>query len=211
VGPRAAYVPVSVAFITVLVLLGLAGLPLAVWLDLRSLSEHVLHDQADAHGSAINAMRSFYSSNVVARVRGFDGKTQVVHNYMDVPGAIPIPATLSLELGGVISDQNRNLTYRFFSDYPFAGRAPHQFDAFELGALAALRKNPKAPIYEVSGSIFDRQVRLVTPVIMGAECVSCHNSHPDSPKHDWRSATCAACRRSPSASPWQPTSSPSST
>src|SRR5215468_8686276 len=89
----------SVVFIAVLVLLGLTGLPLAVWLDLRNLSDHSIRDQAAALGSAINSMRSFYSSNVVARVRGFEGKTQVVHNYMEVPGAIPIPATLSLELG----------------------------------------------------------------------------------------------------------------
>lgn len=138
------YVPVSVAFTTVMVLLGLLGLPLAVWLDLRSLSEHTMRDQAVALGSTVNSIRGYYSSNVVARVRGFAGKSQVVHNYMDVPGAIPIPATLSLELGGVISGQNANVEYRFFSDYPFAGRAPHSFDGFERQALATLRADPQA-------------------------------------------------------------------
>jgi hypothetical protein len=29
-------------------------------------------------------------------------------------------------------------------------------------------------------------VRLITPVIMTAGCVKCHNSHPDSPKRDWK-------------------------
>jgi adenylate cyclase len=159
---------------------------MAVWLDLRSLSEHTIRDQADALGAAINSMRSFYSTNIVARVRGFEGKTQVVHNYTDVPGAIPIPATLSLELGSVITGDSNNIEYRFFSDFPFAGRAAHPFDAFERNALLALRADPKARIYDVSGSIFDRRVRLATPVLMGAECLSCHNSHPDSPKRDWK-------------------------
>ncbi len=30
------------------------------------------------------------------------------------------------------------------------------------------------------------RVRLLSPVIMGAACVSCHNSHPESPKRDWK-------------------------
>ena len=181
------YRPTSVVFIAALVLLGLTGLPIAVWLDLRNLSEHTIRSQAEALGSAINSMRSFYSSNVVARVRGFEGKTQVVHNYMDVPGAIPIPATLSLELGSVITGKNGNVQYRFFSDYPFANRASHPFDVFERSALSALRRDPKQQaVYDVSGTIFDRRVRLVTPVVMAAECVSCHNSHPQSPKRDWK-------------------------
>jgi class 3 adenylate cyclase len=132
-------------------------------------------------------MRSYYSSNVVARVHGFAGKTQVVHNYIDVPGAIPIPATMSLELGGVIAGHSDNVQYRFFSDYPFVNRAPHPFDAFERRALNALRRDPTLrDFYEISGSIFDRRIRLATPVIMAAECVSCHNAHPESPKRDWK-------------------------
>ena len=29
-------------------------------------------------------------------------------------------------------------------------------------------------------------MRLVAPVIMGRACVACHNSHPESPKRDWK-------------------------
>src|SRR5207249_11733348 len=53
-------------------------------------------------------------------------------------------------------------------------------------ALATLRQDPKARVYDISGSIFDRQIRLVTPVLMAAECVACHNSHPESRKRDWK-------------------------
>src|SRR5262249_10738055 len=73
-----------------------------------------------------------------------------------------------------------------FSDYPFKSRAPHVFDAFERAALERLRQDPSARPSETSGSIFDRRVRLITPIIMATGCVSCHNSHPDSPKHDWK-------------------------
>jgi len=67
--------------------------------------------------------------------------TRVVHNYRDIPGAIPIPATLSLELGKVISEQQRSIEYRFVSDFPFKNRTPHALDEFETAALGQLRQN----------------------------------------------------------------------
>ena len=79
-------------------------------------------------------MRAYYAGNVVGRVLAHPGETQVVHNYESVPGAIPIPATLSLELGKVISEQQQNINYRFVSDFPFKNRAPHPLDEFESKA-----------------------------------------------------------------------------
>jgi len=174
-------------FITIiLVLLVLAGLPIAVWLDLRNLSERALTEQADELSSTIDSIRNYYASNVVGRVLAGGEKTHVLPNYAEVPGAIPIPATLSLELGDLINRNNGNTQFRFFSDYPFKYRPPHAFDEFEQQALASLRQNPHSRVYGVSGSIFDRRVRLATPIIMGAACVNCHNTHPDSPKRDWQ-------------------------
>jgi adenylate cyclase len=72
------------------------------------------------------------------------------------------------------------------SDLPFATRAPHQLDGFEKEALARLRKNPSIPMVELSGSIFDRSVRVATPILMEAECLACHNIHPDSPRRNWK-------------------------
>ena len=184
-GERVSGYPARKLLITVvLVLLVLAGLPVAVWLDLRDLSERTLRGQADEFSSMIDSIRNYYASNVVGRVLAHGEKTQVLPNYTEVPGAIPIPATLSLELGGLIS--NANTQFRFFSDYPFKNRAAHAFDAFERQALENLRQDPNARLYDVSGSIFDRRVRLVTPILMAAPCVNCHNSHPDSPKRDWK-------------------------
>ena len=108
------------------------------------------------------------------------------HNYKDVDGGIPIPATLSIELGKLISARNDAVQYRFVSDYPFAGRESHDLDAFETNAITALRADPKTPVVEVTGSIFDRAIRLATPGADGQACVNCHNAHPDSPKKDWK-------------------------
>src|SRR6195256_2524647 len=170
-----------------LVAILLGGLPVAVWLDLRNLSEDLLHRQASDMNSLITSVRGFYAKDVVGRVLASPGvATQVVHNYQDIPGAIPIPATLSLELGKVISEQQSNIAYRFISDYPFKGRAPHAMDDFEQTSLTTLRAAPKQRPTQVSWSLFTDQVRLVTPIIMGQACVTCHNANPDSPKHDWK-------------------------
>ncbi len=164
----------------------LLGLPIAVWLDVRSLTEVALRRQASDLNSVISSVRSFYGSNVVARVLAFHGSTQVTHNYESIPGAIPIPATLSLELGKVISEQQKNITYRFVSEYPFKNRAPHVLDNFERSALEILRVHPSLQVTDVSTTLFSDRVRLVAPIIMGDACVACHNSHPESTKRDWK-------------------------
>src|SRR3954467_5033601 len=120
----------------------LLALPLAVWLDLTNLAEAALRRQATDLNSVITSVRGYYATNVVARVLANPGSTKVVHNYEAVPGAIPIPATLSLELGRVINEQQHNIEYRFVSDFPFKDRAPHVLDTFETDALKLLRTNP---------------------------------------------------------------------
>jgi len=169
-----------------LVLALVLGLPIAVWLDLSNLTDAALRRQAADLNSVISSVRAYYANSVVGRVLASPGSTKVVHNYETVPGAIPIPATLSLELGRVLSEQQHNITYRFVSDYPFKNRTPHALDEFESNALAALRDDPNQRITESSRSIFTDRVRLITPVIMGATCVACHNTHPESPKQGWK-------------------------
>ena len=84
----------------------LLGLPIAAWLDLRSLSERMLQAQAGEISRIIDEVRGFYGSDVVGRILPASGSITVTHNYRDIAGAIPIPATLSIELGKRISGKN---------------------------------------------------------------------------------------------------------
>jgi hypothetical protein len=72
--------------LVVLVLLLLAGLPLAVWLDLSNLADANLRRQARDLNSIISSVRGYYGANVVGRVLASPGTTKVVHNYQDIPG-----------------------------------------------------------------------------------------------------------------------------
>lgn len=169
-----------------LIVVLLLALPLAVWLDLTHLADAALRRQASDLNSVISSVRGYYASNVVGRVLAHPDNVKVVHDYESTPGAIPIPATLSLELGKVIGSQQSNITYRFVSDYPFKNRTPHQLDAFERDALAALRADSAENVVSGTAGLFSDSVRLVAPVVMGQACVACHNSHPESPKRDWK-------------------------
>jgi len=172
-------------FVVVGVLVLLFGLPVAAWLDLRNLSEDILRRQATDISRIIDDMRSYYAIAVVGRVMSQQAAIPT-HNYRTTQGGIPIPATLSIELGERISERNEAVKYRFVSDVPFVGRAPHQLDAFESAALTSLRKEPGKPVIEVSGALFGRTLRLATPVMMSKPCVDCHNSHEDSPRRNWK-------------------------
>src|SRR5262249_61671551 len=75
-------------------------------------------------------------------------------------------ASLSLELGKVVGEQQKNIKYRFVSDYPFKNRTPHAFDEFETNALSRLRQNSNQQLTRISSSVFSDGVRLIAPVMM---------------------------------------------
>jgi class 3 adenylate cyclase len=171
-----------------IVFLALTLLPVAVWLDLRSLSNETLTRQATDLNAMISEIRSYYSRNVVARIVANHGQSTPAQNYEEVDGGVPIPATLSIELGNVIGGRGENIRYRFVSDKVFAGRTSHRLDAFETAALKRLREAGDASnsVTEISGAFLRRQIRMAVPVVMGTGCVACHNVHPESPKQDWK-------------------------
>lgn len=175
--------------LVVLVIVLLAGLPVAVWLDVRSVTSRAMLGQADDFSSVIASITDYYATDVVQRVLNAPPgtKTTVTPGFAQHPGAIPLPATFSLQLGRVVSQDQAHVRYRFVSPYPFKGRTPHHFDRFESAALAALTRHPAAaPLTNVSWHGLTVKARYVTPIIMDATCVACHNADPDSPKRNWK-------------------------
>ncbi len=168
--------------LAVLVAVLVLGLPIAVLLDLRTISERSLTRQVHDLDQVISGIRSYYATDIVGPLLAGHGHAGGVGG----ANGIPIPATFSLELGRVVGNEQKNIDYRFVSDYPFRGRAPHALDAFERDALVALRHDPHQTLYRTEWSGINDRVRLIAPVIMQQTCVACHNTHPDSTKRDWR-------------------------
>ncbi|PIB26777.1 adenylate cyclase [Amylibacter kogurei] len=168
--------------------LALILLPVAVFMDLRSISDQNLQSQATTLNRVISVFRSYYASNVVGRILAADGQAQPLHTYLDTNGGIPIPATLSIELGEEIGARQGDVTYRFVSKFPFRNRAEYALTPFEIEALEKFTANgsPNDSATDVSGSLLSREFTVATPVVMGSACVACHNNHIESPKKDWR-------------------------
>ena len=169
----------------VMVAAALVALPIAIWLDLKTLSEQNMLRQASSPNSIITSVRSYYTQNVVGRILAADGQTQLLHNYEEVSGAIPIPAALSIELGDAIGNAEGAVKYRFVSDFPFKSRPPHRLDPIESSALERFRSGASNDtLIKTTRNLWDQQITLATTVVMSGSCVSCHNGHAESMKTD---------------------------
>ena len=173
-----------------LLLAALLLLPLVMVNSISGATVSQMKLQAEEISTLASDIRSYYADNVIARLQAADGKAVYTENYRDVHGGIPIPATLSIELGALFDNAHRDgrISYEFLSDYPFAKRVARPLDAFETEAMQAFRADPQRRSFtQLQGNGLGRSsYRLATPVYMRQACVTCHNSHPDSPKRDWK-------------------------
>jgi signal transduction histidine kinase len=137
------------------------------------------------YSESITDLRTFYNSEVVERVRPHG--VEVTHDYARKEGAIPIPATFTIEFGKRIGEKNSGMHIRLYSDYPFPFRKEGgPKDVFEREALRQLRQFPDRPFYRFEDFQGRPSLRYATAVPMKAGCVDCHNTHPESPKIDWK-------------------------
>lgn len=177
-------------FVLVLLILSLIGLPFVMINSLASATVKQMELQADEISTLATGIRSYYADNVVSRLQQAGGKAVFSENYREIHGGIPIPATLSIELGALFDSAHSDgrINYAFLSDYPFAKRDVPPLDSFEKMALKSLREDPNQPrIVSLDRPLFGTSsYRLATPVFMRPACVTCHNQHPDSPKRDWK-------------------------
>ena len=173
-----------VAAIVMLIL----ALPVAVWRDVTDLTDQNLRRQSENLSTVLGKVRSYYAANVVSRVNGSDAPSQALHNYHDIPGAVPIPATMSIELGEALDDADEVAEYRFVSDYAFTNRPQHELTDNERLALERFRAGEtEAQIYLRADDVpWHHSITLLRPVVLSENCVGCHNSHPESPRKDWK-------------------------
>jgi len=176
--------------VVVLTLLFCIGIGVAL-VGMSHLSEHLIETQAFQNASlsarAINKARVLYSENVVNRAKSVTGIT-VTNSYHEIEGAIPNPATYTIELSESLSQENPGTLFRLYSDYPFPLRQATggPKDDFEWEALRQLRQNPTSPFFRPETLDRRPSFRYAEAVMMEPSCVACHNTVPDSPKKDWR-------------------------
>ena len=129
-------------------------------------------------------MRSFYSRHVVPRAK--NACATVSHDYKNSETTIPFPATLTIDLANELRKKGSAFTFNFYSAEPFPWRGRRVLDEFEHDALATLNGKTQERVVRFENYKGLRSVRVAYPVIMGETCVACHNSHPLSPRTDWK-------------------------
>lgn len=145
-------------------------------------------EDAKLYAQAILNFRTLYTDEVVNKIQK-KGGFEITHEHMGNPNAIPLPATLSIELGKLISESMSGGEIQLYSAYPFPWRVDTGGglnDSFKRMAWAQFEKHPEDVFYEFVTEDEINYIRYAVPDRMRASCVECHNTHPSSPKKDWK-------------------------
>ena len=137
---------------------------------LRDAAKTKMKIEAVEIASLVDNIRAYYSQNIVSNVQEGEGKVVLSERYHDVKGGIPIPATLSIELGAIFdaTHSDGRINYAFTSKYPFNNRKEERaLDAFQQDSIQVFEKDPTLRFYEEYSQIGQDEIfRLATPVRM---------------------------------------------
>ncbi len=158
--------------------------------ELSRLSEHLVRssalESAAQQSEILDEVNNVYSADVVERAK-LKG-VEATHDYATRKGAIPLPATFTIELGRHVSARSESgVQVRLYSDYPFRSRTDGgPRDDFEREALDRLGQNPAEPFYRFEEFQGRPSLRFATAQRMQQTCVQCHNGHSDSIRKNWK-------------------------
>ena len=176
--------PAPTALLMAVFLVFMGGL----W-HLSRLSDHLIQSTA-IEGAALESktlsiVQDFYAKNIVAKVSDV---VPVTHRYASFDGAIPVPASFTIDLGEHLRNSKITaMSARLYSDFPFRHRVGGgPADDFEKAALEALRQNPDRPFYRFEMYEGRQALRYATASLMKQACVNCHNGHSDSIRKGWK-------------------------
>ena len=141
--------------------------------------------QARIISMQIRELRGYYTNNVISVAE--NNGLAITHDYAGKKEAIPLPATMVHELNSVFT-KKADYEIRLYSNLPFPFRTDGGVrDDFGKQAIHYLTKNPEEQFWEVEEYNGKSTLRYTTPDRMVSQtCVECHNSHPQSPKTDWK-------------------------
>lgn len=140
---------------------------------------------ADYIHAVIEADRTFYTIHVVDRLqRG--GGTKAAENWRAKKNVLPLPAQFLLESSDLAAKTGTRVRYRLISLWPIN---PHNgpYSDSEKNGLETVRQHPER---SVSGTakVGDQTYfqAIYADRAVSQACVTCHNTHPHSPKKDFK-------------------------
>ena len=139
---------------------------------------------ADYLYAVIAADREVYTKHVVERMQ-IKGVVVASENWEE-KNTLPLPAQFLMESGRALSRKGLGIQYRLISLWPINKRnvASSEFEKLGLGTVLTHPTKPYTGFVKEGGA---RYFQAVYPDLAVAQaCIGCHNSHPDSPKRDFK-------------------------
>jgi PAS domain S-box-containing protein len=168
------------------VVIGTGAVLLLLWRQVTALYHDMAYQGAALQAKTVEEVRRTYSGQVIERLKkqGIDA----VHDYRSNEKTVPLPATLTMEIGEQLGKQpgGEGAFIKLLSDYPFPSRKERVLDDFEQKAITHMRVSNGDPFWRIERYNGRQSLRLAVADRMERNCVECHNSHPDSPRRDWR-------------------------
>lgn len=148
------------------------------------LMEQQVTAMAEAVLTQIQTDRTYYASVVVPRLLKMHAKVQA--DYHQIPEAFPLPATFLREVTEMVARNRAAYQARLLSPWPI-NKDNGLTDEFQKEAFDALAQTSKR-IYSRRDRVGEANVMrfMAADRAVSQSCVDCHNSHPGSPKHDFR-------------------------
>ena len=139
---------------------------------------------ADYVHAILQADRTIYTTQIVTRMH--DKRIVRATEHWEQDNALPLPAQFLQQSGRLVAESGRGIRYRLISLSPIYQRNAPATD-FERKALETLTRQPDRPVTGTVTSGKKQYFQAVYPdrAVSGA-CISCHNSHPLSPKRDFK-------------------------
>ncbi len=139
---------------------------------------------AEAILTQIRADREYYSSVVVPRLSTL--RASINADYHRVPNAFPLPATFLREVTEMIANSPAAYRVKLISPWPI-NKVNGLQDKFQEEGFKVLLGSP-TKLYSRQDTMNGATVmRFLAPDrAVSHSCVGCHNSHPGSPKKDFK-------------------------
>jgi hypothetical protein len=139
---------------------------------------------ADYVHAVVEADRTIYTTQVVNRMQGKGIVAATEHWEQD--NALPLPAQFLQHSGRLVAESGRGIRYRLIGLSPIYQRNAPATD-FERKALETLKGQPDRPITGIVSSGKKQYFQAIyADRAVSSACVTCHNSHPLSPKQDFK-------------------------
>lgn len=139
---------------------------------------------ADYVHAVLEADRTIYTTHIVNRMQEKGIVSAAEH--WEQENALPLPAQFLQHSGRLVAENGGGIRYRLIGLWPIYQRNAPATD-FERKALDTLRRQPERPVTGIVASGKKHYFQAVYPDrAVSTACVTCHNSHPLSPKQDFK-------------------------